>query len=215
MSREGETLVRRSIARACLLGIVSILALSSSSARADSGWTIRNFDVDLAINKDASLEVAETIDADFSIAKHGILREIPVRYAVGMHQYALRVKLRAVDDGEGHAYETSVTHEENLMKIRVGSPDYTVRGTKRYRLRYDVERAILWEGNHAWEKGNYAVLRWNATGTEWQVPIGRSKVTVHLPRELNDFELTADAWTGYFNARGKDFQKRLLDPRTL
>ena len=215
MSQAEETRVRRSIARAGLLGILAALALLPSSARADSGWSIRNFDVDLVIRKDAALEVTETIDADFSVDKHGILREIPVRYAVGMHQYALRVKLRAVDDGEGHAYETNVTHEENLMKIRIGSPEYTVRGPKRYRLRYDVERAILWEGNHAWEKGNYAVLRWNATGTEWQVPIGRSKVTVHLPRELNDFELTSDAWTGYFNARGKDFQKRTVDARTL
>ena len=45
------------------------------------------------IKPDAGLEVTETIDADFSVPKHGILREIPVRYAVGMHQYALRVKL--------------------------------------------------------------------------------------------------------------------------
>src|SRR6266545_4178990 len=79
------------------------------------------------------------------------------------------------------------------MKIRIGSPEYTVQGRRRYRLRYQVERAILWEGNHAWEKGNYAVLRWNATGTEWQVPIDASKVTVHLPRDLNDFELGYDA----------------------
>lgn len=207
--------MRQCIARAGLLAILAALALPPASARADSGWSIRGFDVDLVIRKDATVEVTETIDADFYIAKHGILREVPVRYAVGMHQYALRVKLRAVDDGEGHAYETNVSHEENLMKIRIGSPEYTVRGPQRYRLRYDVERAILWEGNHAWEKGNSAVLRWNATGTEWQVPIGRSKVTVHLPREFNDFELGADAWTGYFNARGKDFRKRTVDARTL
>ena len=207
--------MNRSNALSVLVGLVAFCALGQAPAWADSGWSIRNFDVQLVINPDASLDVTETIDADFSVPKHGILREMPIRYAVGMHQYALRVKLRGVDDGEGRDYETSVSYEENLMKIRIGSPEYTVQGRRRYRLRYQVERAILWEGNHAWEKGNYAVLRWNATGTEWQVPIDASKVTVHLPRDLNDFELGYDAWTGYFNARGKNFTKRAIDARTV
>ena len=207
--------MNRSNALSVLVGLVAFCALGQAPAWADSGWSIRNFDVQLVINPDASLDVTETIDADFSVPKHGILREMPIRYAVGMHQYALRVKLRGVDDGEGRDYETSVSYEENLMKIRIGSPEYTVQGRRRYRLRYQVERAILWEGNHAWEKGNYAVLRWNATGTEWQVPIDAAKVTVHLPRDLNDFELGYDAWTGYFNARGKNFTKRAIDARTV
>ncbi|MGZ3469998.1 MAG: DUF2207 domain-containing protein [Isosphaeraceae bacterium] len=207
--------MNRSNALSVLVGLVAFCALGQAPAWAESGWSIRTFDVQLVINPDASLDVTETIDADFSVPKHGILREMPIRYAVGMHQYALRVKLRGVDDGEGRDYETSVSYEENLMKIRIGSPEYTVQGRRRYRLRYQVERAILGEGNHAWEKGNYAVLRWNATGTEWQVPIDAAKVTVHLPRDLNDFELGYDAWTGYFNARGKNFTMRAIDARTV
>ncbi len=207
--------MKRSHALGLMLSLVAWCALGHARARADSGWSIRNFDVQLVIHEDASLEVTETIDADFSTPKHGILREMPVSYAVGMHQYALRVRLRGVDDGEGRSYETSVSYEENLMRIRIGSPEYTVQGLKRYRLRYQVERAILWEGNHAWEKGNYAVLRWNATGTEWQVPIAASRVTVRLPRDLNDFELSSDAWTGYYGARGKNFTKTVIDARTV
>ncbi len=106
--------------------------LGQAPAWADSGWSIRNFDVQLVINPDASLDVTETIDADFSFPKHGILREMPIRYAVDMHQYALRVKLREVDDGQGRDYETSVSYEENLMRIRIGSPEYTVQGRQRY-----------------------------------------------------------------------------------
>jgi uncharacterized protein (TIGR04222 family) len=207
--------VRRLFGQIGLVGVLTIVALGQAPAQADSGWSIRKFDVQLLINRDASVDVTETIDAEFYISKHGIMREIPIRYAVGMHQYALRVKLRSVDDGQGHVYETSVSYEENLMRIRIGSPDYTHRGRQRYHLRYTVERAILWEGNHAWEKGNYAILRWNATGTEWQVPIDSSTVTVVLPRDLNDFELGADAWTGYYNTRGKAFTKRSIDARTV
>jgi hypothetical protein len=207
--------VRRFITRAILLGVFSVFAMDQSPAWADSGWSILDFDVRISINHDASIEVTETIDAVFHVAKHGILREIPVRYAVGVHQYALRVKLEEVSDGEGHDYESSVSHEDNLMRIRIGSPDFTVRGPKRYRLRYRVERAILWEGNHAWEQGDYAVLRWNATGTEWQVAIESAKVTVILPMDLNDSQNTYDAWTGSFGAREKNFSKRRVDGRTL
>ena len=121
------------------MGLVAVCAFGQAPARADSGWSIRSFDVQLAIDPDASLDVTETIDADFSAPKHGILREMPIRYAVGMHQYALRVRLRGVDDGEGRDYESSVLYEENLMRIRIGSPDYTVQGRRRYRLRYQVE----------------------------------------------------------------------------
>ena len=213
MRRPEERIVPQYHLRTVLLGLVSTLLLVSLPAGADVGWTIRNFEVQLVVNADASINVTETIDADFSVPKHGILREMPIRYAVGMHQYSLRVKLRSVDDGEGREYEISVSYEENLMKIRIGSPNFTVRGRQRYRLRYHVERAILWEGNHAWENGNSAVLRWNATGTEWQVPIDASKVTVHLPRDLNDFELNSDASTGRFGTREKAFTKRVLDSR--
>lgn len=191
------------------------LAAPAASAYEDDGWAIAGFDVDVTIRPDAGLDVVETVDADFAIPKHGILREIPVRYAVGMHQYALRFRLQGVDDGENSAWPASVSYESNLVKIRIGDPDRKVRGRQRYRLRYHVERAILWEGNQAWEDGGRAVLRWNATGTEWQVPIAHSRVVVHLPRDLDDTRVAYDAWVGRYGAAGRDFRKRRLDARTI
>ena len=135
-----------------------------------------SFDVTLAVRPDAALDVTELIDADFEVPKHGIYREIPIRYAVGMQQYALRFRLLGVDDGAGQSYGTAVSYEENRVRIRIGDAAQTLTGPVRYRIRYRVERAILWEGTRAWgkEEGNrdHAVLRWNATGTEWGVPIG-------------------------------------------
>ena len=43
---------------------------------------------------------------------------------------------------------------------------------------------------------DHAVLRWNATGTEWGVPIRRSTVTVKLPRELDDVRWTTTPGPG-------------------
>ena len=205
--------------RICLFVTIAASGSAWAPARGDSGWTVRTFNVALAVRPDAALDVTELIDADFEVAKHGIYREIPIRYAVGMQQYALRFRLLDVDDGAGRSYGTSVTYEENRVRIRIGDAAHTLSGPVRYRVRYRVERAILWEGTRAWggQEGNrdHAVLRWNATGTEWGVPIERTAVTVILPHDLDDSQLTYDAWTGVYGAKGKDFTKRRNDARTL
>src|SRR5262249_23153418 len=88
-----------------------------------------------------------------------------------------------------------------------------------YRIRYQVERAILWEGNRSWGVGegeqDRAVLRWNATGTEWDVPIDRARVTVHLPRDVDDAHLDYTAVKGAFGARYRDGRKRRIDAGTV
>ena len=148
--RQERVLGRRSPFWAGLLVGLLIHGLATGATRGDSGWSVRSFDVVLGIQTDASLEVSETIDADFDVPKHGIYREIPIRYAVGLHQYALRFQWLGVDDGAGTTYESSVTYEENRVRVRIGSATRTLTGPVRYRIRYRVMRAILWEGNRAW-----------------------------------------------------------------
>jgi uncharacterized membrane protein YgcG len=202
-----------------LLGAIIASLLAASPARSETGWSVRSFDVALTIHPDAVLDVTETIDADFEVPKHGIYREIPIRYAVGLHQYALRFRVLGIDDGNGTAYGTKLIFDENRVRIRIGDPDRIITGFARFRIRYRVERAILWERNRAWAEAgpdpNGAVLRWVATGTEWGVPIRRATVTVHLPRDLDDASVEYDGWTGAYGSRNKDFTKRRVDARTL
>jgi uncharacterized protein (TIGR04222 family) len=206
-------------ARAFLLVAIVGNGLFATRAQGDSGWTVQSFDVTLAVRPDAELDVTELIDADFQVQKHGIYREIPIRYAVGMQQYELRFRLLGVDDGAGKRYGTAVSYEENRVRIRIGSADRTLQGPVRYRIRYRVGRAILWEGTRAWGKDDanrdHAVLRWNATGTEWGVPILRSMVTIILPADLDDSQVKYDAWTGVYGAKEKNFTKRRVDARTI
>ena len=178
------------------------------SVSAQGGWSISNFESQIDISTDGTIEVTETIDADFLMPKHGIYREIPVRYSVGAHQYSLRFRLLGVDDGAGNSRQTNVTNKSNYVRIKIGNPDVTLTGKHVYRIRYTVARAILREGGHA-------VLRWNATGTEWRVPIGQSTVKVHLPRPLSDDELATAAFTGGFGARGKDYTFSRIDDQTI
>jgi hypothetical protein len=152
--------------------------------------------------------VDETIAAQFDEEKHGIFREIPIRYAVGLHQYALRFRLLGVDDGAGHPRTARVSYDENKVVIKIGDADQLLTGPQTYRIRYLVERAILWEGDHP-------VLRWNATGTEWLVPIDKATVTIELPRPLDDRQIHVEAWTGVYGARNHDYQSGRINDRMV
>ena len=191
-----------------LFGIIVLFASSIEIARGQGNWSISNFDVQINIGSDGVLDVTETISADFRDPKHGIYREIPIHYAVGAHQYSLRFRLLGVDDGAGQSRNTKTTYKSNLVQIRIGDADRTVTGRHVYRIHYQVGRAILREGEHA-------VLRWNATGTEWRVPILQATVTVRLPKPISPPELVCDAWTGSFGARNKDFTYHRIDDQTV
>ncbi len=188
--------------------LLAALATCQQPLWSQNDWSIADFDVAIELQPDGTLDVQETITAEFPRPKHGIFREIPIHYAVGAHQYSLRFRLVEVTDQAGAPWPKKVRHKSNLVEIRIGDPDVTVGGKQVYRIRYTVQRAIIWEGEHA-------VLRWNATGTEWRVPIGSAKVTVRLPRPLAADDLVCDAWTGRYGARGRDFRYTQLDERTL
>lgn len=193
-------------------GLLSVLVWLASQTPAgavsDLGWDITRFSVRIVVESDGTTDVTETIDARFDVPKHGIFREIPVRYDVNGHLYDMRLHLKSVTNGSGTGWKYSIQDVENRISIKIGDPKTTLTGVQTYEIHYRVSRAVLWEGEHA-------VLRWNATGTEWRVPIHRAEVTVVLPRELSDSEVQYDAWTGRYGAKQKDFTERRIDGRTL
>lgn len=193
---------------------VAALGLTSAHALADGGWSIERFDVNLSIGNDASLEVVETIVAMFDQPKHGLYREIPIRYDVGMQLYDLRFRLISVTGVGGKPLTTKTSYSGNRVLIRIGDPEITVTGRQTYVIRYTVDRAILWEGNRSWS-GVRPVLRWNVTGHDWLVPIRAASVSVRLPADPAESDLEARAFTGPYGARGADYTVERRDARTL
>ena len=192
----------------CSICFVIAIVSGESRARADDGWVISNFDVRLNVAKNGKVDVTETIDARFEVPKHGIFREIPVLYEVNGHLFDLRLRLDTIKDGSGNPRNFTRTYDSNKVIMKIGDADRTVDGAQTYVLHYEVDRAILWEGENA-------VLRWNATGTEWRVPIEKATVTVTFPEPLDDRQVQYDAWTGRYGAKQKDFVKSRVDDRTV
>lgn len=183
-------------ARAALLLAGVLLAAPVAADR--GGYRIASFDVELTVEENADVVVTEQITVDFSEARHGIYRTIPVRYTDPRgYLYSLGFRLLGVFDDTGSAHTTRVTREGKYVKIRIGDPDRTVTGRVVYVVRYRVRDALAHFAEHD-------ELYWNATGNEWQAPIDAASARVRLPAPVSREELEATAYTGAFGSREQD-----------
>lgn len=194
--------------RLCATASVVFTVFTVGVLHAQGDWHIEEFDAHVEIKSDGGLRVTETITAFFSVPKHGIYRTIPIHYNVGYHQYSLRFRLLGVTDADGVERQAKLSKDGFSQRIRIGRSDVKVRGAQVYKITYLVYRTILHEQDRT-------VLRWNATGNEWGVPINRSTVTVGLPMPLSDDSIAYDAWTGVYGSTGKDYTSGRVDDRTI
>lgn len=141
-------------------------------------WAIDSFKSEIRISKDTSVEVRETIQADFDILrKHGIYRTIPVKYKDRYgNNLDIRFELASVTNELGQAINFSRSRKGSDIVIKIGDADRTVSGKQIYVINYRVQRVIT-------QPGEEAELYWNVTGDDWEVPILAASATVEAPEE--------------------------------
>ncbi|MBI2911500.1 MAG: DUF2207 domain-containing protein [Chloroflexi bacterium] len=163
------------IALAAAVAAGGFLVLTPNAAGAKEDWTIRSFDAQIEVGSDGSLQILEAIEVDFgSLQKHGIFRDIPVRYEHDRKQdRVVEVRVQRVTDAQerSHRYETS--REGQYLRVKIGDPDRTISGRQTYRVAYTARGAVNGFPEHV-------ELFWNAPGT-WPVPIlvGSARVRVN------------------------------------
>ena len=153
-----------------------LFLVAPATARADE--RILRFLSDVQIQKDSSLEVAETIDVrvEHVEIEHGIFRDFPTRYK-GPHGSQVRVGF--VFEGatlDGAPVPAKVGSLINGVRIKLGDPDKLVDiGEHTYVLRYRTTRQI---GRFK----DYDELYWNVTGNSWIFPIDVAEARIRLPQ---------------------------------
>src|SRR3970282_2463989 len=126
---------------------------------------IKDFYSEIFISSDGSINVQEDIEYDFGYElRHGIFREIPHKYEIGIKNYNLRMNVIRVTDFEENLYSYKVSRERGRVIVRIGDPDKEITGVQDYRIEYLVDGAILFFKDHD-------ELYWNVTGNEWKLPI--------------------------------------------
>jgi uncharacterized membrane protein len=191
-----------------LLTAIAVLGLCGvSPARADlGGFHITRFDVDIAVQENSDLIVEERIEVLFTEPRHGIYREIPIRYTDPKgYRYGYDFRVLAVEDGNGNERQVKQTRNGVHVRLRIGSPDHTVTGKQVYVVRYRA-RDVL---RHFFD---YDELYWNVTGHEWNVPIDAAQVTIRLPQAFPLDSLDVSGWAGGYGGRESNVRYTVPEP---
>ena len=190
-----------------LLWLGALLLLGSQVALAEA-FVIRNYSIDIQLNSDGSFEVVEKLTVDFTEARRGIIRSIPVRYAVWNtggeqairehDQGVYEILLREIDV-PGDPFQ--VFDEGDYVNIRIGDPDVTIEGRKEYEIRYRVWGAL----NQFQDRVEFS---WNLIGTEWATSIDQVQFRLRFPKAV---DLSRDDVILYTGQRGAQEQQATFD----
>lgn len=172
---------------------LALIWLVPSAALAQIGESIDVFHVDARLDAHRRLTVTESIRYDFGEhERHGIYRDIPVRYERNGGNYNLRLSVDEVTmDGDAVPYDTS--REGDDLRLKIGDPDETINGLHTYVITYHTDRAInFFDGE--------GELYWNVTGNGWPVPIASAAVTLTGPEGFDAAKAQTACYTGVFGS---------------
>jgi uncharacterized membrane protein len=165
--------------------------------------SITLFSVDAVVNEDSTVDVTESIIYNFGQNnRHGIYRDIPIKYKREFGNYKFRLNNISVVDEYGVSYPFDAFNSGDNKRIKIGDPDKYVTGEKKYVINYTVERAINYFDDHD-------EFYWNVTGNEWEVPILQAKANIIMPTKTG---VEMDCFSGGFGSQAK-CSNQLYDER--
>jgi len=173
-----------------------LLVVVPTSAQAEE--RILRYLSDVQVQKDGTLEVAETIDirVEHDRINHGIYRDFPTRYR-GRNGGQVRVGFTFEGATlDGLPVPATTDRVGNGVRIKVGDSEKFVDiGEHNYVLRYRTTRQI---GRFK----DYDELYWNATGNGWIFPIDVAEARIRLPEAVSFGQRSA--YTGSFGSSSSD-----------
>jgi hypothetical protein len=169
-----EIASRRRLDRALLAGgglvvagATAIGAFAGDSERMTSYWA------GAQLHEDGSAAVTDVIDWHYGNAqgKHGIFRDLPDLSP------SARVQVTSPDAPADLVILSTPPDSPSYpgTRLRIGNPDETVSGQRRYVISYDLD-TIVRNGE----------LGWDAVGTGWPVVIEKSSINVVAPWEFTN-----------------------------
>lgn len=172
-----------------ILSIIFFALITNVNAYAQEAFTIKNYVVDVKVNKDASLDINEKISVHFTEPRHGIIRRIPYKYQLQPLPSGTQKAERQLESGgythtivedikvPGWNYDVST--EGDFKSIKIGSKDNYVNGDQQFSISYRVLNAINFFKDHS-------ELYFNLIGTEWATVIDSAAFSIELYDALPD-----------------------------
>src|SRR5712691_5416083 len=173
-----------------------ILGLFATGLHAqEKSYSIDRFDARIRVNRDASIDVIETITARFVGSYNGLYRTIPVDYrtAQGLN-WTLGVSLQSAQDDAGRDLRTETSRQGHYIKYKIWIPG-AVNATRTLVLHYRATNGLRFFDEHD-------ELYWNVTGDEWEVPIQAATAEIELPPATTGTRATA--FNGVYGGTAQD-----------
>lgn len=203
--------------RKILLAVLTLAVLAAGNLNgnisevraADGGYTISNFVVDARVNENAVLDITEQIHVNFTEAKHGIYRDIPLRLKVNREvagktkSFLYRVKISDIRV-EGSKYDLDT--EDGCQRIILGDEDVKVTGNQTYTIRYRLDF-----GDD--RISEYDELFYNLVGDGWQVPVEHVNYRVTFEKETDLSGL--HVYVGKFKDKAESRADTVVDGNTV
>lgn len=156
---------------------------------------IQKFSAEIFVEPDSSLDVTETIEANFIGVWHGLYRTIPVEYVTPQgFNYSLFVKLESVTDAAGQALKVESSRQGHYLKWKIYIDDAT-DADRTIQVHYLVRNGLKFFEDHD-------ELYWNVTGDEWDIPVGDASAQIILPPGVTG--VRTNEFTGAYRSRGQD-----------
>lgn len=162
-------------------------------------WVIRDFQSEIIVNKDSSLDITERITADCGNLpnKHGIFRTLPIiSETIDGQEFKTPVELISISDFSGKLYKYSTTDNTTTIEWKIGDADKTVRGINEYQIKYHVKNAIR-TGNSEFDE-----LYWNLSGNFWKINIDHFSAKIKFPEEINQDNSKLWVYSGNKDEKG-------------
>lgn len=157
------------------------IAKSAENIKVDNGYAIDKYDIDIKVNENNKLDITETITAFFNESRHGIYRTIPLKNTITRLDGTTSTNRTQITNLEVDN-EYTVSRENGNIKIKIGSPNYTVTGEQKYTIKYtyNLGKDPL---------SNSDELYYNIIGTEWDTSIDNVSFTITMPKNFDHSKL--------------------------
>ncbi|MFA6603788.1 MAG: DUF2207 domain-containing protein [Patescibacteria group bacterium] len=181
--------------------VIAGFAVVVRPAVAQTVEEISSFASDIEVRSDGIVGIVETIEYYFPDERHGIYRDIAEEYVNDRgEQYRIPITVLSVRDERGNDWNYSLERGGSGLRVKIGDPNRTVTGRQVYVIAYEATGALRYFADHD-------ELYWNATGTEWQVPIRRAAATIRLPEPIDPATITLKCYTGGRGSAAENCQK--------
>jgi uncharacterized membrane protein YgcG len=187
-----------------------VLVLAAALAFAEHAVAVErvlDFHSEIRIEASGELVVTERIavQAEGREIRRGILRDFPTDYrdrAGSLVRVPFSV-VQVLRDGRPEPY--GLEQLSNGTRIRIGSGNvFLSRGRHEYHITYRTGRQVGFFADHD-------ELYWNVNGNGWTFSFDAISARVTLPAQTPADRIKAEAYTGPFGARGRDYTTRVED----